>query len=364
MDAFFAIARRSRGVPIIAIVSDAVVLNRAAEALDPVDRAAVVRAGAGVDPSQDGGLLEVPVANGSTTAAFRIHTRTDGVSFPGVILEAVLPRLRRLDRPARASLPGLVGASPAWTGLCRDVDRAVAADLPILVVGAEGTGKTAVATGIHALSRRVRLRTVAPASDVGTLTALRACITDTSATTILRHLDRCDADTARVVSAELGQAAPCGRLIGTARSAADVHPDLQRRFPLLVEVPDLSERRDDIPDLAAELVQRFRVDPSSRLQPAAVAALRAAEYRDNVRGLEHAVRRALTNRRSGTITAADLPDLDDATARRLTALQRSEREAIRAALTQAAGNKAMAAKALGIARGTLYKRIAEYQIET
>jgi DNA-binding NtrC family response regulator len=116
--------------------------------------------------------------------------------------------------------------------------------------------------------------------------------------------------------------------------------------------------------LVEAFLARNGADPSSRLHPAALAVLRTTDFEDNVRELEQVVLHALAVRRVGTIMPSDLPEVRGSSPRHLTGLQRSEREVIRAALVDAAGNKRAAAQALGISRGTLYKRIAEYRIES
>ncbi len=56
--------------------------------------------------------------------------------------------------PASASLPSLIGQSPAFLAMLDEVSRVAALDRPVLVIGERGTGKELVAARLHFLSRR------------------------------------------------------------------------------------------------------------------------------------------------------------------------------------------------------------------
>jgi transcriptional regulator with GAF, ATPase, and Fis domain len=53
-------------------------------------------------------------------------------------------------------LPEMLGDSPAWRAVCEAMPRVARSGLPVLVLGETGTGKELVARAIHALSTRAR----------------------------------------------------------------------------------------------------------------------------------------------------------------------------------------------------------------
>ena len=83
----------------------------------------------------------------------------------------------------------------------------------------------------------------------------------------------------------------------------------------------------------------------------------------NVAQVLDTLRYVLRTRRSGVLQAGDLPpELRARSRRRLGALESMERDAISLALLDAGGNKAQAARALGMSRATIYRKVHEYGI--
>ncbi|HEV8356872.1 MAG TPA: helix-turn-helix domain-containing protein, partial [Gemmatimonadales bacterium] len=98
----------------------------------------------------------------------------------------------------------------------------------------------------------------------------------------------------------------------------------------------------------------------------ALRLLRRYDWPGNVRELDHAVERAVLLSRSETLEAADLALAPPAgaPARRPgeaapapASLEELEREAIRQALSRHDGNVSLAARALGLSRSALYRRL-------
>ena len=160
-------------------------------------------------------------------------------------------------------------------------------------------------------------------------------------------------------------------LIPGAKAAGQVHVtapfDGAPIATVELAVPPLAERREDIPALARHFLydaaQRFgRAAP--RLTDAAEAALRAAHWPDEVRGLALAMERAVLLADDGTIDAAALslesdfvPTTTSAGIGRSFDLEHSEKAMIAAALAEHDHNVSHAAKALGLSRGALYRRM-------
>jgi DNA-binding NtrC family response regulator len=142
-----------------------------------------------------------------------------------------------------------------------------------------------------------------------------------------------------------------------------------------LRLPALRERRDDVAALAAHYVGRysrtFNVEPKV-IEPAALERLTAYDWPGNVRELQNVIERCFAlapsahidvaslpaNVRSGPPLPAavdfggEVPTLDDA-----------ERSLIVAALRQSGGNKNQAARALGIDRQRLYRKLEKYHLE-
>jgi DNA-binding NtrC family response regulator len=138
-----------------------------------------------------------------------------------------------------------------------------------------------------------------------------------------------------------------------------------------IVIPALRERPDDIPLLAEAFLRKHGVDRSFSLSPAAHAALQRGSWEGNARELENVIERAIAFAKRERLEPADLrlpddsehddsnPDvgefLDQALALELTLTQLDDRYIARV-LESTKGNKARAAKILGINRRTLYRR--------
>ncbi|MBS2017732.1 MAG: sigma 54-interacting transcriptional regulator [Deltaproteobacteria bacterium] len=124
---------------------------------------------------------------------------------------------------------------------------------------------------------------------------------------------------------------------------------------VVIRIPPLRERRDDIVPLATELLSILaaRGNPR-RLTDGAKSALAAHDFPGNVRELRLTLERACVLAAGDTIDAPDLafdPDESFAT-------EDSEAAATLRALAECAGNQTEAARRLGISRRTLVNRLA------
>jgi two-component system response regulator PilR (NtrC family) len=147
-----------------------------------------------------------------------------------------------------------------------------------------------------------------------------------------------------------------------------------------LRVPALRERPEDIPDLAAvilnRLCRRMKIESPS-ISPEAMQGLQAYPFPGNVRELENILERALTLSTGGVIApehvklrAATRPSAELAVAPSSAAgtalgaqLEDIERDAIVKALEQTRYNKTAAAKLLGMSFRALRYRIKKLGIE-
>ena len=144
---------------------------------------------------------------------------------------------------------------------------------------------------------------------------------------------------------------------------------LYRVNAIPIALPPLRERADDIPLLVAHFLPRIGAAagrPGLRVTPAALEELQTYCWPGNVRQLINALEYGVVTCRGEEIDTGDLPAhiaVDPAcppAPRRRAAVTP---ESVRAALLQAGGSRTAAARALGISRVTLWKRIREFGVD-
>jgi transcriptional regulator of acetoin/glycerol metabolism len=133
-----------------------------------------------------------------------------------------------------------------------------------------------------------------------------------------------------------------------------------------VQLTPLRQQPDVIPELVGSILRNLGVHHTVRFTPAALEALAANQWEGNVRELHTVVTHAVSRRRAGDITRADLPEAYQhrSTRHRLTPMEQAKRTAIIDALKRAGGDKKRAAAQLGISRTTLYAALRSYDITT
>jgi DNA-binding NtrC family response regulator len=140
-----------------------------------------------------------------------------------------------------------------------------------------------------------------------------------------------------------------------------------------IRVPALRERPEDIPFLAEHFLKKYRQEhgkPSVKIDAKGIDALKAHEWRGNVRELQNVVERLVVLNQSGLVLVQDVasclgpgPAAPAPSGAALGAsVAEAEKAAILAALKAAGGNRTHAAKALGISRRTLHNKLNEHNI--
>lgn len=193
--------------------------------------------------------------------------------------------------------------------------------------------------------------------------------------------ERAALDLAELVDERLGQAEALARSreVRLSRTGATLREDLYYRLGVVrIEVPPLRARRQDIPLLVESFLRRTP-GPRRAVSEAAMRRLTAHEWPGNVRQLRHVLENACVMSTAEVLDVADLdlpddapeaelwphaagpssaePALDDADLDLRSNLERVERRLIERALTLAKGNRAQAARLLGIRRALLYARM-------
>jgi DNA-binding NtrC family response regulator len=249
----------------------------------------------------------------------------------------------------RAAYGDLVGASPAMRRVYQLIEKVAAADVPVLIQGESGTGKELVARAIHVASGRRQGRFVAlncaavpePLIESEIFGHEKGAFTGAVARTIgfleqahggtffldevseaslpfQTKLLRVLQDRAVVrVGGQEPVAVDARFLTATNRDlAAEVRAgrfreDLFYRInAVLIEIPPLRERKEDIPLLAEHLLARAAAQgrKTAELTPEAVAAFVRYPWPGNVRELEHVLERAIVLDVDGRIGLEDLPE--------------------------------------------------------
>ena len=320
----------------------------------------------------------------------------------------VTQRLEQENQLLRKSgLPDLIAESPAMRPVLELMERVAPSDANVLVMGEHGTGKEVVARWLHAASRRRDTSLVVV--NVGGLSEgvfesevfghVKGAFTDAKTDRAGRFeladggslfLDEI-ANIALTQQARLLRVLQTGELerVGSSqtrrvdvRVIAATNADLRaevaagrfredllfRLNTIEIRLPPLRERREDILPLAQYFLKRHAArygKDRGGFSASALHELRAYDWPGNVRELDHAVERAVLLARMPQVQAEDLAlttpaGRSPAAVLSDTSLETLEREAIRQALARHEGNVSLAAKALGLSRSALYRRLQRY----
>jgi two-component system response regulator AtoC len=145
---------------------------------------------------------------------------------------------------------------------------------------------------------------------------------------------------------------------------------------VVIHLPPLAERREDIAPLARHFVARLahRFGRSVSISPGALAWLEQQEWPGNIRQLEHSLERAAVLSDAAVLEADHfrpealapapmLPRSDGSPGTLGEAVEAAERRTIAAALAATGGSRRDAAQRLGISLRTLFYKLRQYQLE-
>ncbi|MGR3501182.1 response regulator [Pseudaestuariivita sp.] len=220
------------------------------------------------------------------------------------------------QRTQRASVPAddvvsaepdelpLVGKTAAMQALYQLVARVMNTDLPVMITGESGTGKSLIARAIHDFSDRRTLPFVTvSASDLQDLEGpMRSLAKARGGTVLIEEIGEIpDELQTRIVRMMDGLGEQVPRFMATsqqdlnqAMDAGRVRQDLYYRLSgAALHVPALRERVEDIPLLAEHFFLRAEREglPRRQLSGAAAELVRQYSWPGNVRQLENACRR-------------------------------------------------------------------------
>jgi DNA-binding NtrC family response regulator len=326
-----------------------------------------------------------------------------------IALGRALRRGQRLEAENRIlrpeAEPAMIAESPAMRPVLELIERVAPSDANVLIFGENGTGKGMVARALHAGSRRASRPLVtlnAGGISEGVFESelfghVRGAFTDARADRVGRF-ELADGGTLfldEIANVPAGQQAKLLRVLetgeferlGSSRTRkvdvrllsatnADIHEEvaagrfrqdlLFRLNTIEIRIPPLRERREDVPPLALHFLERHARRYRKSLagfEAAALQALLDHAWPGNVRELDHAVERATLMARGNAIRAGDLalraPGDGGASLDQMS-LEDVEKLLVQKAMARYAGNISAAAKALGLSRSALYRRLEKH----
>ncbi len=308
--------------------------------------------------------------------------------------------LRQFQQEAatRWGLDRLVGTSAAARLARRQVQLAAGSRESVLITGPPGSGRQRIAYTIHFNSPRAAQGPLVPLACsvlgpelIGSTVAAIASTGRNHAeepvgTLLLNQVDRLPPQVQRELAGLLGGGEFPARLIATAEhplvelAQAGRYDDrlAAALSTLVVRLPALAERREDVPLLAQAFLEQLNVQGRKQLAgftSEALDALYAYHWPGNVDELYRFVVAACKRAAGPYVTAEDLPErihlVADAASHVPVEepieldrfLAQVERELVVRALRLARGNKARAARLLGLSRPRLYRRMVQLGLD-
>jgi DNA-binding NtrC family response regulator len=327
-------------------------------------------------------------------------------------LRRALRRSHRLQeahsRLQRGTVPAFIGESKAIRDVRQTIERIAPSDAAVLITGQHGTGKEVVASWVHALSdRRSKALITMNAGGLAEGIAeselfghVKGAFTDArydrigcfemadEGTLFLDEIAnmpvRLQAKLLRVLQTGEVQRVGSSRLrYVNVRVLSATNADLQaelaggrlredllyRLNTVVIHLPPLCERREDIEALSAHFLTHYAGKyrkPLVGFEPDAHAMLRAHGWPGNVRELAHSIERAvlMADPTATAVTARDLNLQGQRSAGdpRPQSLEDAERVFIETVLAQHGGDVRLAAQQLGMSRSALYRRLQQYGV--
>jgi two-component system, NtrC family, response regulator HydG len=358
-------------------------------------------------------------------SAAPLYTQNDEKFLGTVVVFRDVSRLEALDKSGkRMYFHRLVGSSQAMQTVYTLIENVGPADISVLITGESGTGKELVAEALHSESTRREMPlvkfdcTAIPENlmESELFGHKKGAFTGADRSREGRILQ---ADGGTLFLDEIGDISPLMQLrllrflqertfypVGEdkpisvdVRVIAATNADLKERVKrggfredlyyrlrvIDIMLPPLRDRNGDLSILVSMFIERL----SKRLNKVvtgisdqALSLMQSYPWQGNIRELEHVMERACVLCADSTITTTNLPEeiqlghlnrqsSTDSVAGSLSATgevqqpasRESEEERIIRSLRQTDGNKAKAARLLGIDRSTLYRKIRHYNLE-
>lgn len=314
--------------------------------------------------------------------------------------ELLHQRLQQFHHELRrhGQMDRLVGDSPAMRRVRAQVQLAEADTATVLVIGPPGSGRQHVARAVHYARRDAEAGSLVPLSCAllgtellrSTLFALLGRAGEERqgvGTLLLGEVQELPVEVQAELAGYLKDVSSPLRIVSTSTAALDelaaagrFRVDLACALStLVIRLPPLAERREDIPLLAQAMLEEVNARGAKQVRgfsPEALDQLAAYPWPGNIDELAAMVREAHAKVEGHLVAPADLPQRIHlaAAAGRLPRrgpqpialedfLATVERELIQRAMRLAKGNKTKAAKLLSLTRPRLYRRMVQLGLE-
>jgi DNA-binding NtrC family response regulator len=304
----------------------------------------------------------------------------------------------------------LIGTSHAMQQVKDVIAKVAVTDSPVLIEGESGTGKELVAAAIHRLSDRAKMPFIpvncsaipadlleseffghvrgafsgAVADALGLFRGANqgtifldeiAELPPSLQVKLLRVLQEMQVrpvGSTKAFPVDVRVIAATNRNLEQAMSEGTFRQDLFYRLNVVrIALPPLRERKEDIPALVNHFLRRFnrRFRREVRgITPDAIVALQSYDFPGNVRELENMIERAYAMGAREQIGLSDVSIIGRSTSvipvatstKPIPTLAEVEKDLILKALSLFKNDKETAARALGLSRRTIYRRLKEY----
>jgi transcriptional regulator with PAS, ATPase and Fis domain len=300
---------------------------------------------------------------------------------------------------------GLLGKSVPMKKLYEQIRNAALSEAPVLISGESGTGKNLVARAIHSLSRRkegpfVALNcgalndhlleselfghkkgsfTGAMSDRMGRFEAAHngsifldeiGDMPKLMQVKLLRVLEEKVVERVgdnRQIPVNIRLISATNRDLNALVGSDMFREDLLYRInSILIKVPPLRERPEDIPVIAFHYLKKISHINNKdvrRISPDAMDIIEKYHWPGNIRQLINTIEHCIITCKGDTVESADLPEYVISSRKTDGNEPEFDREKLRAGLTLFNGNRTKTAKHLGISRVTLWKKMKDYGLE-
>jgi len=369
--------RRTGGI-VLALGNDVVMLNdHARTLLDPGDQAALIGHATEALTGRAAGAVTVDLPSGVVARMSCRRIRGDGPFADGVVHVKLVSTVRAMTvgaPPPRTAiyLPGLVGSGALWLRACREAEALYDSGEWLTLEGEPGVGKLALARAVFQRRNPAAPFHVLDAESARQDWLIEAHreLLDGRGMLVIRHVDALDARQMHALASALAEARATQRqaelrvavTLNRKQARADL-TRLLRYFPGTVELPPLRHHIEDLHELVSFFLARLSQQGRLTFSPEAMQLLVRHSWPGNTEQLWQVVKQMVQRRRAGAIMPRDLPPECWTVSRRLLSpLESIERDAIVQSLQDHDGNKVRAARALGMSRATIYRKIHGYGI--
>lgn len=316
---------------------------------------------------------------------------------------------KQLEQDISKPFKDIIGESESMKSVFSLIDKVAKTDANVLILGENGTGKELVARAIH--QRSLRHEQVFIGVDMGAITSSlfeselfghkKGAFTDAKEDragrfevanggtlfmdeignlslplqakllTVLQKREITPIGSNKIIPIDIRLVCATNMALYNMVNENTFRQDLLYRINTVeIHLPALRERAEDIPLLTAHFLKiysnKYR-KPIQKIEPSTLKKLKSYHWPGNIRELQHAIERAVIMSDNETLAPEDfffsqekavsddfMPDSFN--------LEEVERSTIQKAIKKHGGNISKAAKALGLTRASLYRRLEKHEI--